>query len=55
MTIDQIPLEWLYGPAVIVDLRDVMNDLEVYTPAMIEERVNVKKGDILLLHTGWHR
>ncbi len=55
MTIDQIPLEWLYGPAVIVDLRDVMNDLEVYTPAVIEERVNVKKGDILLLHTGWHR
>jgi kynurenine formamidase len=55
MTIDEIPLEWLYGPGVIVDLRDEMDDLAVYTPAMIEKRVEVKEGDILVLHTGWYR
>ncbi|CAN5724795.1 cyclase family protein [soil metagenome] len=55
MTIDEIPMEWLCGPGVIVDLSDVMDDLGVYTPAMIEERVEVRTGDMLLLNTGWHR
>ncbi len=55
MTIDQIPLEWLYGPGVIVDLRDEMDELAVYTPQMIERRVEVREGDLLILHTGWHK
>jgi kynurenine formamidase len=54
-TIDQIPLEWLCGPGVIVDLTDEMDELGVYTPQMIERRVEVRSGDILILHTGWHR
>jgi kynurenine formamidase len=32
-----------------------MDDLAIYTPAMIERRVKVQEGDLLLLHTGWHR
>ena len=55
MTIDEIPLEWLYGDGVIVDLRDEMGDLAAYTPEMIESRVEVREGDLLILHTGWHR
>lgn len=55
MTIDEIPLEWLYGPGVIVDLRDEIDELAVYTPKMIESRVEVHEGDLLILHTGWHR
>ena len=31
-TIDQIPIEWCYGPGVIVDLSDVLDDLDVFTP-----------------------
>jgi hypothetical protein len=31
-TIDEIPVEWLCGPGAIVDLRDQMGDLGVYTP-----------------------
>jgi arylformamidase len=54
-TIEQIPLTKLYGPGVIVDLRDEMDDLAVYTPEMIEKRVEVKEGDILVFNTGWHR
>jgi arylformamidase len=55
MTIDEIPLDWLYGPGVIVDLRDEMDDLALYSPEMIEKRVKIEDGDILVLHTGWHR
>jgi len=55
MTIDQIPMDWLYGPGVIVDLTDEMDELAVYTPEMIESRVEVREGDRLILHTGWHR
>ncbi len=54
-TIDELPLEWLYGPGVIVDLRDEMDELAVYTPEMIEKRVEVRDGDLLILHTGWGR
>jgi arylformamidase len=55
MTIDEIPLEWLCGPGVVVDLRDEMDELAAYTPEMIEKRVEVREGDLLILHTGWHR
>ena len=55
MTIDEIPLEWLYGDGVIVDLRDEMSDLAAYTPEMIESRVEIRDGDLLILHTGWER
>lgn len=55
MTIDQIPMDWLYGPGVIVDLTDEMDELSVYTPEMIESRAEVREGDRLILHTGWHR
>jgi arylformamidase len=55
MTIDEIPLDWLYGPGVIVDLRKEMDELAVYSPEMIESKVEVRDGDILILNTGWHR
>ena len=54
-TIDEIPVEWLCGPGVIVNLSDEMDELELYTPKMIEDRVEVRKGDLLYLHTGWHK
>ena len=55
MTIDQIPMEWLCGPGVIVNLVDELDDLDVYTPEMIEAHVEVRKGDLLMLNTGWAR
>lgn len=55
MTIDEVPMEWLFGPGVIVDVRDEMGDLAVYTPEMIEKRVEVHEGDILVINTGWSR
>ncbi len=52
-TIDQLPLEWLYGPGVIVDLSDQLDELGVFTPDMIEAAADVQDGDILFIHTGW--
>jgi len=54
-TIDQLPLDWLYGEGVIVDLSDQLDDLDVFTPEMIEKKAEIKNGDILFIHTGWHK
>lgn len=54
-TIDQLPLEWLYGEGVIVDLSDMLGELDIFRPADIEERVEVREGDILFINTGWHK
>ncbi|NMC71094.1 MAG: cyclase family protein [Myxococcales bacterium] len=49
-----LPLDYLMHEGVIVDLSDAAGDYDLYTSRMIEERVQVKKGDILILHTGYH-
>ena len=46
--------DFLVGPGVVVDLSDATGDYQVYAPEMIEERVEVREGDILLIHTGYH-
>lgn len=46
---------FLYGPGVIVDLSDAAGDYDIYTSKMVEERAEVHEGDILLIHTGYHR
>jgi kynurenine formamidase len=53
--IASLDFNFLYGPGVIVDLSDAAGDYDIYTSAMIEERVDVREGDILLIHTGYHR
>src|SRR5579883_3416126 len=53
-SIDQIPLTQLYGPGVIVDVSEV-GDLGIITPELIESKVEVKDGDILLLYTGFSK
>lgn len=54
-TIGEVPLDYWHGPGVIVDISDVVSDSSVYTPAMIEERVDFRDGDILLIKTGWNK
>jgi len=52
--IASLALDYLVGEGAIVDLSDAVGDYDVYTSAMIEERVEVREGDILLIHTGFH-
>ena len=40
---------------VIVDVSDVVEDWSIITPKHITDRMEVKRGDILILHTGYHR
>ena len=54
-TIDQLPLEWLWGEGVIVDLSDMLDELAIFRPEDIEKRAEVRQGDILFIHTGWHK
>lgn len=54
-TIDQLPLEWLYGDGVIVDVSDICDDLAIFRPEDLEKRADIRDGDILLIHTGWHK
>ncbi|MEO1084973.1 MAG: cyclase family protein, partial [Acidobacteriota bacterium] len=54
-TVGEVPLDYWHGPGVIVDISDQVSDCSVYTPAMIEERVDLRDGDILLIKTGFHR
>ncbi len=48
-------LTQLIGPGVIVDVSDDVDDWDVITPKMITSKVEVRRGDILIIHTGWHR
>lgn len=52
--IAELPLDFLMHEGVVVDLSDAAGDYDVYTSKMIEDRVEVKEGDILIIHTGYH-
>jgi kynurenine formamidase len=54
-TIGEVPLEEWVGPGVIADISDTVSDASVYTPQMIEDVVEVRQGDILIIKTGWHK
>ncbi|MFK7802393.1 MAG: cyclase family protein [Anaerolineae bacterium] len=53
--ISDMPLEELCGEAVIVDISDEVSHYSIYTPEMITSKVEVKKGDILIINTGYHK
>jgi kynurenine formamidase len=51
---DQIPIERLFGPGVVLSIAAEAN--EAITPAMLEASgPEVRRGDIVLLDTGWAR
>jgi len=51
-----LPLDYLVNRGVVVDISAKMSDWAVITPEIIESAgADIRDGDILLLHTGWHR
>ena len=60
MAVDEMPLEWCYGPAVCINLTNFAPKAWI-TPKDLEEAekntgVQIRKGDIVLLYTGhWDR
>ncbi|RPJ43747.1 MAG: cyclase family protein [Chloroflexi bacterium] len=54
-TIGQVPLEDWVGPGVVADISELVSDSSVYTPKMIHDVVDIRKGDILVIKTGWNK
>jgi arylformamidase len=52
--IASLDMDFLVHEAAVVDLSDACGNYDVYTAEMVEERVEVKTGDILIIHTGYH-
>lgn len=54
-SIGHTPLDFWYGPGVVVDISDEVEDYGLYTPEMLMRKVEIKEGDILIINTGFHR
>ena len=52
--IASLDMDFLVHEGVVVDLSDCTVDYDVYDSKQVEERVEVKEGDILVIHTGYH-
>jgi kynurenine formamidase len=50
-----LPLELLFGEGVVVDISDLVREWDEILPEHIESRVEIRDGDIVIVHTGWHR
>jgi arylformamidase len=53
--IADLDFDFLVHEAAIVDLSDTVEDYSIYTSKMVEDRVEVKEGDILIINTGYHK
>lgn len=42
------------GPGVIVDISKECGDYDLYSPELLESKVEIKEGDILLIKTGFY-
>jgi len=49
-----VPLDRCVGPAAIADVSEV-GEWGVYTPELVQQKVEVRPQDILIIHTGWAR
>lgn len=49
-----VTLDQLYHQGIIVDVSDEVKEWDILYPEHIEDKVDVKEGDILIIHYGWH-
>ncbi|HOK40976.1 MAG TPA: cyclase family protein [bacterium] len=54
-SIGDVPLEEWCGEGVIVDISKEVGDYDLYSPEMLKKKAKIKKGDILIINTGYHR
>ena len=53
MTIDQVPLQSLIGPAAVIELSDHGESTGITGDTLEDRGRHVEKGDIAILRTGW--
>ena len=54
-TIGQVPMREWVGPGVVVDIARDVEDYGLYSPELLMSRADIRKGDILIINTGYHR
>jgi kynurenine formamidase len=54
-TIGEVPLEEWCGEGVVVDISDEVSDYSLYSPEMLMKKADIRKGDILIINTGYHK
>lgn len=54
-SIGDMPLDHWYGPGVVVDIADEVEDYSLYSPELLMKKATIKEGDILIINTGYHR
>ena len=52
--IASLPMERLYGEGVIIDISDEVGEWDIIKPKHFTKKMEVRPGDILLYHTGYH-
>jgi len=52
--IGEVPLDDFCGEGVVVDISDEVEDYSLYSPEMLKSKADIKKGDILIINTGYH-
>lgn len=53
--IASLELTKLCAPGVVVDISDMGQDFGIYTPKDLMDRAEIRKGDILIINTGYHK
>jgi kynurenine formamidase len=53
--IGQVPMNEWVGQGVVVDISKEVEDYSLYSPEMLMDKVEIKKGDILIINTGYNK
>jgi arylformamidase len=53
--IDAFGLDRLFGVGIVADVSDIAVDYGLITPEAVRASADIRPGDILFLHTGYHR
>ncbi len=53
--IGSVPIDRLYGDGIVVDISNEVGPLDLITVDHITKNADIRKGDILILHTGFHK
>jgi len=54
-SIGHVPLDEWVGPGVVVDISDSVGDYDLYEPELLMKRADIRKGDVLIINTGYNR
>lgn len=54
-SIGNVPLSEWVGEGVVVDISGEVGDYDLYEPDLLMSKADIKKGDILIINTGYNR